>query len=141
MGAGDDEIGDDHALDELGPWRQLKIPFTAFRDRAFYGRAEKISVIYLLLSGEEPGPYVPDKSQHQHQNMGSRTAISRTPWRHCTLVTRRPPLRLIGRFALEVGEIKAGRCDKAHLESAGQWGHAACEQGLCGALAHALILG
>lgn len=35
------------------------------------------------------------------------------------------------RFALEIGEIKAGRCEKAHLTGAGFWGHSSCEQGHC----------
>ena len=82
----DDEMG----LDDLGPWREIKVPFTAFRDRTFYDRADQVSVVYLLLAGEEPGP-----------------------------------------FALEIGEIKAGRCEKAQLTAAGFWGHASCEQGHC----------
>ena len=36
-----------------------------------------------------------------------------------------------GPFALEVGEIKAGRCEKAHLTGADFWGYASCEQGHC----------
>lgn len=55
------------------------MPFTAFRDRSFYHRFETIDVLYLLLSGEVPGP-----------------------------------------FGLEIGEIKAGRCEKAQSDGAGQ---------------------
>ena len=79
LGASEDDADDDEALDDLGPWRSIKVPFTAFRDRGFYQRAEHISVVYLLLAGESPGP-----------------------------------------FALEIGEVKAGRCEKAHLDGAGQ---------------------
>ena len=93
-----DEVGadlgsdeeDDAGLDDLGPWRHIKVPFTAFRDRNFYDRSDKVSVVYVLLAGEEPGS-----------------------------------------FALEIGEIKAGRCEKAHLMGANFWGYAACEQGFC----------
>jgi curved DNA-binding protein CbpA len=87
LGASEDDADDDEALDDLGPWRSIKVPFTAFRDRGFYQRAEHISVVYLLLAGESTGP-----------------------------------------FALEIGEVKAGRCEKAHLDGAGQWGHVSCEQ-------------
>ena len=66
------------------------MPFTALRDRSFYQHSEKINVVYVLLSGEEPGP-----------------------------------------FALEIGEVKAGRCDKADLDNAGIHGHVSCEQGHC----------
>jgi len=90
LGATLDEVTEDEVLDDLGPWRTLKVPFTAFRDRTFYQRAEVVSVVYVLLAGETPGP-----------------------------------------FALEIGEVKAGRCEKAHLDGAGQWGHASCEQGHC----------
>ena len=81
---------DDAGLDDLGPWRHIRVPFTAFRDRTFYDRADRVSVVYVLLAGETPGA-----------------------------------------FALEIGEIKAGRCEKAHLTGAGFWGHASCEQGHC----------
>lgn len=93
-----DELGaegeedEDGELDDLGPWREIKVPFTAFRDRRFYDHAEKVSAVYVLLNSEEPG----------------------------------------GPFALEIGEIKAGRCENAHLDGAGQYGYgAACEQGHC----------
>lgn len=56
VGATDDDATEDDALDDLGPWRSLKVPFTAFRDRDFYRRSEVISVVYLLLGGETPGP-------------------------------------------------------------------------------------
>jgi len=89
---GAEEEGDDGEsdLDDLGPWRSIKVPFTAFRDRSFYHRFEAIDVLYLLLSGEVPGP-----------------------------------------FGLEIGEIKAGRCEKAQSDGAGQAGHISCEQGHC----------
>ena len=66
------------------------MPFTAFRDRSIYQRFEGIDTLYVLLHGEDPGP-----------------------------------------FALEIGEVSAGRCPKGHSDGAGQWGHAACEQGHC----------
>ena len=82
---------DDAGLDDLGPWRSIKVPFTAFKDRSFYRMAERVHVVYVLLAEDEtPGP-----------------------------------------FALEIGEIKAGRCEKAHLDGAGYWGFASCEQGHC----------
>jgi curved DNA-binding protein CbpA len=87
---GDGE-SDEAGVDDLGPWRDLKIPFTAFKDRAFWFFADKVSVVYVLLAEEgTPGP-----------------------------------------FALEIGQIKAGRCEKAHLSSAGLVGHVSCEQGHC----------
>ena len=52
--------------------------------------APQISVVYVLLAGEAPGP-----------------------------------------FALEIGEIKAGRCEKGHLLAAGISGYVSCEQGHC----------
>ena len=52
----DDELDNDPDLDDLGPWRSLKVPFTAFRDRTFYLRSEVVSVVYLILAGETPGP-------------------------------------------------------------------------------------
>lgn len=90
VGATDGDVDDDDELDDLGPWRSLKVPFTAFRDRTFFRRAEVISVVYVLVDGETPGP-----------------------------------------FALEIGEVKAGRCEKGHLDGAGQMGHVSCEQGHC----------
>ena len=37
-----------------------------------------------------------------------------------------------GSFALEIGEIKAGRCENAHLTGANYWNlRSACEQGHC----------
>jgi len=56
LGATLDEVTEDEVLDDLGPWRTLKVPFTAFRDRTFYQRAEVVSVVYVLLAGETPGP-------------------------------------------------------------------------------------
>ena len=85
-----DEEDDEAGLDDLGPWRQIKVPFTAFRDRTFFDRAEHVSAVYVLLAGETPGA-----------------------------------------FALEIGEIKAGRCEKAQLTAAGFYGHNSCEQGHC----------
>ena len=32
---------------------------------------------------------------------------------------------------LEIGQIKAGRCEKAQLSTAGIYGHVSCEQGHC----------
>jgi hypothetical protein len=86
----EDDADDDDGLDDLGEWRSVKVPFTAFRDRSLYKRAEAIDVVYILLAGERPGP-----------------------------------------FALEVGEIKAGRCEKGQLDGAGQTGHISCEMGHC----------
>lgn len=88
-GLGEDE-DDDAGLDDLGPWREIKVPFTAFRDRRFFDKSEVISVVYVLLAGEMPG-----------------------------------------NFALEIGEIKAGRCEKAELLGADLAGYAGCEQGHC----------
>ena len=90
FGVDEDDADDDAGLDDLGPWRTIKVPFTAFRDRTFFKHHENIDVVYVLLAGEVPGP-----------------------------------------FALEVGEIKAGRCEKAHLDGAGFFGHDSCEQGHC----------
>lgn len=89
LGAADGE-GGDAGLDGLGAWRQIKVPFTAFRNRTFFDHHEQVAAVYLLLADENPGP-----------------------------------------FALEIGEIKAGRCAKAHLDGAGFWGHVSCEQGHC----------
>ena len=87
----DDGEDDDAGLDDLGPWRQIKVPFTAFKDRSFFERADAVSAVYVLLAGETPGS-----------------------------------------FALEIGEIKAGRCENAHLTGANYWNlRSACEQGHC----------
>jgi hypothetical protein len=90
VGAEGDGDGDDGDLDDLGPWRELKVPFTAFRDRSFYHHHEHVAALYILLAEDTPGP-----------------------------------------FALEIGEIKAGRCEKAQLDGAGFAGHISCEQGHC----------
>ena len=52
----DDDIEEDGALNDLGAWRSLKVPFTAFRDRTFFARAESICTAYVLVHGEKPGP-------------------------------------------------------------------------------------
>ncbi len=78
------------ALSDLGEWRSVKVPFTAFKDRSFYSRFDRTAAVYILLRGEEPGP-----------------------------------------FAFELGEMKAGRCEKAQSDGAGNWGHISCEQGHC----------
>ena len=82
----------DADLDDLGPWRYIKVPFTAFKDRSFFHFNEKVSTVYVILAGdtEEPGP-----------------------------------------FALEIGEIKGGRCRFANLDGAGTDGFVSCEQGHC----------
>ena len=61
---GAEELDDDDSeLDDLGPWRSLKVPFTAFRDRSFYQRAEQISAIYILLDKDSPGPFALEVGQ------------------------------------------------------------------------------
>jgi hypothetical protein len=56
-----DEVGpedeDEAELEDLGEWRSIKVPFTAFRDRSFYDRFDQLSTVYVLLQGESPGPF------------------------------------------------------------------------------------
>ena len=42
----DDEMG----LDDLGPWREIKVPFTAFRDRSFFDRVRQAVSIHRPLA-------------------------------------------------------------------------------------------
>ena len=76
--------------DELGDWRSVKMPFTAFRDYRFHEFSERVAHMYILLRDERPGP-----------------------------------------FALELGSVKAGRCERAELPAAGLKGSIGCEMGHC----------
>lgn len=55
------ETGEEVAeeLQDLGEWRKIKIPFTAFKDKRFFQYAEKVGHLYILLDEdkESEGPF------------------------------------------------------------------------------------
>jgi len=87
---GADDADDSAEAAELGEWRDIKMPFTAFKDPSFYDHHHKIGHMYILLREEEVGP-----------------------------------------FRLELGGIKAGRCENGFLPGAGFRGSTGCEMGHC----------
>jgi hypothetical protein len=53
----DPDDGVDADISEMGEWRTVKVPFTAFKDRSFYQWDEKLGHMYVLLREEASGPF------------------------------------------------------------------------------------
>jgi len=53
------EGGDEAAAEteELGEWRSIKMPFTAFKDRSIFDYGEKVDHLFILLDEEREGPF------------------------------------------------------------------------------------